>query len=134
MERVPFVLVEFADGHREVFERADADVFVSNELVITHQSGRTAGVQSGDWLRATAYDAQGWPLYTHQTTAPVLRPKLGQPVSDARLFDILNELRLQHIARVLKTFSQSQLSCSSLQPVLDLAVELNPELAPTVRK
>jgi hypothetical protein len=38
--------------------------------------------------------------------------------------------RDQRIARVLRDFYVAPVSLSSLQPVLDLAVELNPDLRP----
>jgi hypothetical protein len=36
--------------------------------------------------------------------------------------------QLAHVADILRRFYEAQLSLSSLQPVLDLAVELNPAL------
>lgn len=36
---------------------------------------------------------------------------------------------IKHVAEVLRTFTLAPISASSLQPVLDLAGELNPDLA-----
>jgi hypothetical protein len=38
----------------------------------------------------------------------------------------------ERMAFILKTFYQAPISLSAIQPILDLAVELNPELHPVV--
>lgn len=42
--------------------------------------------------------------------------------------------QLRHIARVLLVFYAAPLTVSALQPILDLAMELNPELQDHARR
>lgn len=121
MKRESFVLVQFTDGHTEVFPHADADVFSEGTLTVTIGDVEHFYADS-TWRTATAYDALGYPLYT----------RIGQPVTarveremSARVRRLVDDMRLEHIARVLRVFYEAPISASSLQPVLDLAVELN---------
>lgn len=132
MESVPFVLVVFTDGHVEAFEQTDADVFGRDELVLTSADGATAGAAAGTWLRATAYDVQGYPLYERRAAPPsddllpvhrafVQAKAHGCPLS-------WHEFLLDHARVTLKAFYGAPITMSTLQPVLDLAVALNPEV------
>lgn len=128
MTREPFVLIAFADGRAEAYEHADADVFRDGTLTITCAERVLFEVASGVWLYATAYDRHGWPLYTHKSKehAEVDPKRRARTTDEAEA--IINELLREHIARTLRTFYEAPLSVSSLQPVLDLAVDLNPGL------
>lgn len=162
-DRVPFVLVAFSDGRTEVFERCDADVFGRGILVITaREPWLNDRTYEGGWLRATAYDAQGYPLYEHRAgngaamaddareRVAAAKVRVGgypQPLADRLTESVLlplhrafvaakvagskvtwDEYQLDHARAVLKAFYQSELSLSTLQPVLDLAVALNPDV------
>lgn len=128
MTHVPFVLIAFAGGRAEVYEGADADVFRDGTLTITCAERVLLEVESGVWLYATAYDRHGYPIYTHTSKQHAEAAPLRRLRTTDEADALIAELRMEHIARTLRTFYEAPISMSTLQPVLDLAVDLNPGL------